>query len=330
MIRRALRDLLARWRRPDPAAGVDAIAGLAERLAVLLSAGVPASAVWAHVGGALGPPTPLAGETGDDELGLRAAAAAAAAGEPVSAAIVAARGTAVRSTEQWVVLAAAWEVATESGAPLASSLRELGGALRDEAQLRREVRSALAGPASSARLVLALPLIAMLFGAAFGFDTLAVLVANPLGLGCLVAGVGLLWAGRRWSRSMVARATRSDADRGLEAELVAIAMSSGASVDRARGLVRSALRSSGTPSRDVRAVDDVIAVADRAGAPVAELLRAEARRLRRAARAAGAARAAALGVRLMLPLGVCVLPAFVLLGVVPLVISVVSGTLGAA
>lgn len=229
-----------------------------------------------------------------------------------------------------MVLAAAWEVATESGAPLASSLRELGGALRDEAQLRREVRSALTGPASSARLVLALPLIAMLFGAAFGFDTLAVLLANPLGLGCLVAGVSLLWAGRRWSRSMVARATRSDADRGLEAELVAIAMSGGASVDRARGLVRSALRSSGTPSRDVRAVDDVIAMAARAGAPVAELLRAEARRLRRAARAAGAARAAALGVRLMLPLGVCVLPAFVLLGVVPLVISVVSGTLGAA
>ena len=77
-------------------------------------------------------------------------------------------------------------------------------------------------------------------------------------------------------------------------------------------------------------VDAVIAVAARAGAPVAELLRAEAARRRRTARADGTAKAAALGVRLMLPLGVCVLPAFVLLGVVPLIVSVVTGTLGAA
>jgi tight adherence protein B len=32
----------------------------------------------------------------------------------------------------------------------------------------------------------------------------------------------------------------------------------------------------------------------------------------------------------MLPLGLCVLPAFVLLGVAPLMISVVTGTLGGA
>ena len=63
---------------------------------------------------------------------------------------------------------------------------------------------------------------------------------------------------------------------------------------------------------------------------MADLLRAEAARRRRTARADGAARAAALGVRLMLPLGVCVLPAFVLLGVVPLIVSVVTGTLGGA
>ena len=77
-------------------------------------------------------------------------------------------------------------------------------------------------------------------------------------------------------------------------------------------------------------VDAVLELSARAGAPVAELLKAEAFRVRRAARADGAARAAALGVRLMLPLGVCVLPAFVLLGVAPLMISVISGTLGGA
>ncbi len=86
----------------------------------------------------------------------------------------------------------------------------------------------------------------------------------------------------------------------------------------------------GSTATDGAAADAVIALAARAGAPVAELLRAEAARLRRVARSDGAARAAALGVRLMLPLGACVLPAFVLLGVVPLLVSVVTGTLGGA
>ena len=74
----------------------------------------------------------------------------------------------------------------------------------------------------------------------------------------------------------------------------------------------------------------MIGLAARAGAPVAELLRAEAARLRRVARADG--RRACRGPRRapMLPLGACVLPAFVLLGVAPLLISVVTGTLGGA
>ena len=86
------------------------------------------------------------------------------------------------------MLAAAWTVAAESGAPLAASLRDLAAVLRDEAQLRREVGAALAGPAASARLVMALPVIAVVFGATLGFDTFGVLFGNPLGLVCLVVG----------------------------------------------------------------------------------------------------------------------------------------------
>jgi tight adherence protein B len=331
----SLRARLASWRhrRADPAAELDAVAAIAERLAVLLSAGVPASVAWTHVG--VGP---VSGEGfagadrdgGGDEAVLHAVAAAAADGRSVPGAIAEARAAAPRTSERWVLLGAAWQVAAESGAPLASSLRELAGALRDEAQLRREVGSALAGPISSARLVLALPLIAVVFGAAFGFDTVAVLFGNPVGLACVVLGGGLLWAGRRWSRALVARATSSEAERGLGLELVAMAMSGGASIERARAIVREALAPIGARASDETDVEGVIAMAGRAGAPVAELLRAEAARRRRTARADGAARAAALGVRLMLPLGVCVLPAFVLLGVVPLIVSVVTGTLGGA
>ena len=326
---------IARLRhRRDATSGVDAIAVIAERLAVLLSAGVPASAAWAHLGEGTADDRPASQEVdlraAADATVLRAAAVAAGQGEPVAAAIRVARAATSAASPEWGVLAAAWSVAAESGAPLAASLRDLSTALRDEAQLRREVRTALAGPIASARLVLSLPVIAVLFGALLGFDTVAVLLGNPLGLACVGAGGLLLWIGHRWSASLAARASRSRADAGLELELLAIAMSGGASIDRARTVVHDALAAQELAEADRRAADEVVALAARAGAPVAELLRAEAFRLRRVARAEGAARAAALGVRLMLPLGACVLPAFVLVGVVPLLISVISATHGGA
>ncbi|WP_248305419.1 type II secretion system F family protein [Agromyces sp. H66] len=328
----ALRD------RPDPAGDIDAVAAVTERLAVLLSAGVPAPTAWGHVGDE--PETALRGEAArgigrPEGAGARtrravlgAAARAAADGGSVSGAIAGSVADDPASAGAWSVLAAAWAVAAESGAPLATSLRDLAASLRDEAQLRREVRTALAGPVASARLVLALPLIAVAFGALLGFDTVAILFGNPVGLACVVLGGLLLWAGRRWSARLASRASASRADAGLELELLAIAMSGGASIERARGIVGDALSSNGIATHDRGASDAVIALAARAGAPVSDLLRAEAFRLRRVARADGAARAAALGVRLMLPLGACVLPAFVLLGVVPLLVSVVSATLG--
>ncbi|MDQ0895290.1 type II secretion system F family protein [Agromyces ramosus] len=307
----------------DAAADLDTIAAVAERLSVLLTAGVPASAAWGHLGSG------TVDQAGDGVV-LAAAARAAAHGDPVAVAIASARAAQPAASAAWPVLAAAWSVAEESGAPLAVSLRELAAGLRDEAQLRREVRAALAGPAASARLVTTLPLLAIGFGATLGFDTLVVLFANPLGLACLLVGSALLWAGRRWNAALARRASRRRGDAGLEFELLAVAMSSGASIDRARATVDRAMTAHRLDRHDARGIDAMLALAARAGAPVAELLRSEAFRLRRAGRAAGAERAAALGVRLMVPLGVCVLPSFVLLGVAPIMISVISGTLAGA
>ncbi|WFR66665.1 hypothetical protein P9139_18265 [Curtobacterium flaccumfaciens] len=71
---------------------------------------------------------------------------------------------------------------------------------------------------------------------------------------------------------------------------------------------------------------EVLALSRRAGVPAAALLRAAAEDVRDDAAAAGLAAAERLAVRLVLPLGVCVLPAFVLVGVVPVVVGVLSST----
>ena len=73
-------------------------------------------------------------------------------------------------------------------------------------------------------------------------------------------------------------------------------------------------------------IADTLELSARAGVPAAELLRSEATERRRDALAQVQARAQALSVRLMIPLGVCVLPAFLVLSVVPLLIAVLGQT----
>ena len=61
------------------------------------------------------------------------------------------------------------------------------------------------------------------------------------------------------------------------------------------------------------------------GAPAAKVLLAQAGQLRRRRRRAHEAAAAVLGVRLVLPLGLCTLPAFAALTVLPLVLALLPG-----
>lgn len=68
-----------------------------------------------------------------------------------------------------------------------------------------------------------------------------------------------------------------------------------------------------------------LALSSRSGAPASELLRRAAAELRRARRREREAAAQRLGVRMVLPLGLCALPAFAAWGVVPVVLGLARG-----
>jgi len=311
----------ARSRRAGPTA--DEAATTVLRLAVLLQAGIAPARAWA-----------LAAESGD------AVAAdvqsAISSGDAVSVAIA-------RHGGAWESVAAAWMIATTVGAPLAETLRSIAAALRDAQETSDDIRVTLAEPAGTARLMAWLPLVAVGLGAALGFDTFTILVTSPLGLACLVAGALLILLAHRWSAALVRRAQPEAGIPGLDAELLAIALSGGASIARARGVVAA----SGAPTAPALAgvtpasalegappasagrapgssVDDILQLSQRAGVPAVELLRATAALARHRARVDGRLRAARLSSRLLLPLGVCTLPAFLLLGVAPMLLGVMS------
>jgi tight adherence protein B len=305
------------------------VAGVVQRLAVLLAAGVPPVAAWGYLR--------------EGELTTRIATRATA-GEDIPHCIVDELGGLPEAeAKAWRGLAMAWAVATEAGAPLAPTLRDFAASLRDLAQAQRDITVALAAPVATARLVMALPLIGVLFGMVLGFNILGTLFTTPIGWACLVLGCGMMWLASRWNRRLVRAAQPRDLTPGLEFDLTAIAVSGGGSLDRARAAVAAAMERFGRPVAEVahpeavaqptsrrvelsRALDAVLDLSRRAGVPAAELLRSEASERRRAARADVQERAQALSIRLMLPLGVCVLPAFMVLGVVPLLVSVISST----
>ncbi|QYF73757.1 hypothetical protein [Cryobacterium sp. PAMC25264] len=354
---------------PNP---IDEVARIAERLAVLLAAGVSPVSAWDYLVPPAGadPPerrsrsilmrralgrraAPRHGPPGRTPVGwfgrwfgraptdagsravLLAAARAAHAGDSVSEAIAhEAQQLPTQPADAWRALAAAWEVATQAGAPLAGCLRDLAGAFRDLGQLHRDLTVALTGPRGTARMVLVLPLVALLFGALLGFDTVHTLFFTGPGLGCLAAGLLLMVGASRWNRALVASAGAQLTAPGLELDLTAIGMAGGSSIDRARDVARQSaerfgLRPVHTEIAADTVIDRVLELSARAGIPAGELLRSEADQARRDARSAGRQRGESLGVALMIPLGVCVLPAFMLVGVAPLLLSVLSSTLTA-
>jgi tight adherence protein B len=301
---------------PRTSAGPDA--GTVLQLAVLLQAGLPPEQAWRHLA-----------ETDATARAVVAGLDATAAGAPPErlVAAIAAAGSG------WAEVARAWSVATAVGAPLADSLRGMASALRDAAEVRDEVRVVLAEPAATARLLTWLPLVGMLLGTALGVDSLTTLVTTPPGVSCLVGGLALLVVARWWTATLVRRAQPRERVPGLRAELLAVAVSGGVSLERAREIVSTTAADDATLSpreADARGeaaeTERVLELSRSAGVPAAELLRAAAALARQRARTAGRLSASRLATRLLLPLGVCTLPAFLLLGVAPMLLGLLSST----
>jgi tight adherence protein B len=295
-----------------------AIADTLLRLAVLLQAGIAPARAWKYLA-----------DAGDDAAARVRAAAEGGTALPDAIRAAADARDAVRRRrprggdagvgDAWRDVAAAWSVATAVGAPLAESLRALAAALRDAQEAADDIRVALAEPAGTAKLMAWLPVVAVLLGVALGFDTVGTLLGSPIGIGCVVVGVALVFAAHRWNAALVRRARTDGGIPGLGPELLAIALSGGISIDRARRLVHDAMGASTDASTEA-----VLELSRTAGVPAVELLRASSALARHHARVDGRLRAARLSTRLIVPLGVCTLPAFLLLGVAPMLLSVMD------
>lgn len=172
-------------------------------------------------------------------------------------------------------------------------------------------------------------------------------------VGCAVAA-SLPWlVGRRASPQREGRAPVAadiELDVGFVLDLLDVAIGAGASVPRAlavvgeavggvRGTALGAVASAlllgaswhaawaGAPA-GLGDVERALGPSWTGGAAPGPALRARVEQLRRERRTRVRAAAGALGVRLVLPLGLCFLPAFLLLGLAPMLLGLAAGLLG--
>lgn len=107
---------------------------------------------------------------------------------------------------------AACRLAHVAGTPLADVLETCATGIAEAEAAHADRRRALAGPASTAKLLGWLPVASLLLGSSLGSDPIGVALKGGLGLLSLVLGAGLLVAGRAWTRGLVRMAERSGSD----------------------------------------------------------------------------------------------------------------------
>lgn len=320
-----------------PGDAPEQLAELVEELLALLEAGVAPAAAWGYLREFSAHPLVVRAVV-RIEAGERVADALAASAASVDSTSAVRSGTLAppgrarsRSPHDASgrVLAAAWHVADAAGAPLTPTLRTIADALRDRAETERDIAIALVGPRATARLVSWLPLVGMALAVAMGVDLFGTLTGSVVGWALLGSGTLLLLLGRRWMRALLHRASPGSDIPGLRHDLLAVALSGGLGLPGAVALCDEACATHPVLDDDRASVARILSLAGRAGAPAVDLLRSAAAQARRRRRMRGRSDAAALAVRSMVPLGVCVLPSFMLLGVAPVVLSIVSSTVSA-
>ena len=234
-----------------------------------------------------------------------------------------------------------------AGVPLAEVLAQVAGGLSQSVAISHAQQQAFTGPQLSARILTALPAVAVLVAHLLGISSAAWFFGSAQGLLSGAVGAGCLLAGHLTSRRLIARARTGAAD-SMQAAAVADLVEAAVRVGQSVPAVLSAVGSAREDAAYTRVSRELVMGVPWQAAwdppPVgSELIRAALQASwedgvspttllahlsagRRANHLAEAEkRAAALSVQLVIPLGLFLLPAFIFLGVLPVVVGLLGG-----
>ncbi len=246
-------------------------------------------------------------------------------------------------------LAQASRFSQSVGAPLAAVLEVMAESVTQSTRALAVQKQAFTGPRLSAYVLAGLPLLALVGGQLLGAGTLTWLLTSSIGRVALVLGGGSLATGLAASSRLVDRAqgrVEGEVEATLLCDLARSGLSSGVSIPT---VLRSLGEAQHSPELGRIAAElvmdanwqeawagrpDSTALLQRSLQPAWEegvsplrLLEHAAQSRREAMVARAEQSAAKLGVQLVVPLGLFLLPAFVFLGILPVAFAILDGQL---
>ena len=195
------------------------------------------------------------------------------------------------------------------GGPLAPALLRFSKVLRKREELLQEIQIAATGPKASARLVMNLPILVVIGGAISGIPVFHIFATSWLAMVSLASGLLLYWLGNRWTNRILNRAEPETGDPGFNLELLGIAVGAGLPLS-------SACQEFGVAQSEVQFLGREL--------PTMELLAERADELRLEAHNVSRKQIQKASVAILWPLGITVLPAFVLVAIVPLALAMAT------
>jgi tight adherence protein B len=194
--------------------------------------------------------------------------------------------------------------AIQAGAPIKVVTSRLVAFELDLERFKLELETANAVPIATRKLLLWLPALSLAIGQLAGFGTIAA-IFQPIGLMAFVSALGLVAVGVKWSGSLLAPLMVEPQHPGFDLMKFSLNLASGGPL---------------TPSSD-SSISELVSLSRQTGAPLGELVQNEIELVTHRALQQSMARAKRMSIELLVPMSLTVLPAFLILTIVPMLIG---------
>lgn len=194
--------------------------------------------------------------------------------------------------------------AIDTGAPIKVVTSRLVAFELDMERFKLELETANAAPIATRKLLLWLPALSLAIGQLAGFGSVAA-IFHPIGLFAFVIALGLVALGVKWSRSLLAPLLVEPRHPGFDLMKFSLTLASG-----------GPLTASSDPN-----INELVSLSRQTGAPLGELVQNEIELVTHRALQQSMAKAKRMSIELLVPMSLTVLPAFLILTIVPMLIG---------
>jgi tight adherence protein B len=194
--------------------------------------------------------------------------------------------------------------AIQAGAPIKAVTSRLVAFELDLERFKLELETANAVPIATRKLLLWLPALSIAIGQLAGFGTVAA-IFQPIGLIAFAIALGLVAVGVKWSGALLAPLMVEPQHPGLDLMKLSLTLGSG-----------GPLASSSNPN-----ISELVSLSRQTGAPLGELVQNEIEMVTHRALQQSMAKAKRMSIELLVPMSLTVLPAFLILTIVPMLIG---------